>query len=161
MKKNAILLLFSIVTLFINPFSSYAEDNKFWLYFSNEDATDVVKMEKTINIKLDQKEALYSLLFYKLKEEPTAENLHPAVPSTIDLKDIVFDANGTLYLDFNDEIMNIGSRSTEFVFIKAVNSTYFTNFNNINHIYYTVNGTKITSLSHIDISGGFERETAK
>lgn len=160
MKKLAIVLI-SIATLILSPLGINAEENSYTLFYSNENATDVSRVETTVSLSLKTKEELYSLLFYKLKEIPSTPGLHPAVPNNIQLKDIKFANNGTIYLDFNDEVMNIGSRSAEFVFIKAVNYTYFTNFKDINHIYYTVNGTMLSSLSHIDVSEGFSRDTTK
>jgi hypothetical protein len=159
-KYISVFVIF-LVTFFLIPSSMSANTQNYFLFYSNENATDVTRVNSSVTIELNSKEALLSLLFYKLKEKPGIENLHPAVPGGIQLKDIVLDGNGTLYLDFNDNIMNIGSRSAEHVFIKAINYTYFTNFKDINHIYYTVNGTKLSSLSHIEVSEGFARDSTK
>jgi spore germination protein GerM len=159
--KNLALILIPIVALFFAPLALSANNQSYSLFYSNEDATNVSKVETTISEVTNTQEQLLSLLFYKLKEKPNVANLHPAVPNNIQLKDITLDQNGTLYLDFNDEVMNIGSRSAELVFIKAVNYTYFTNFPKISHIYYTVNGKTLTSLSHIDVSEGFARDSMK
>jgi hypothetical protein len=155
-----IILIIAISSLFTFTAFSNAE-SKYKLFYSNEDTSDVVGIETTISINTTSREELYSLLFYKLKEDPQNPNLHQSVPDSIQLKHMTLHENGTLDLDFNEEVMNLGSRSSEFIFIKSVNYTLFSNFPEIKHIYYTVEGNRLHSLSHIDISEGFSRNNMK
>lgn len=152
-KLTAFFILF--IALFF--FSTATYGKTYFLYYSNEQALDVQRVKTTFPINAKTIEETYTVIFNQLKEKPTIPNLYPAVPNSVQIKNITL-TNGILFIDFNDEVMKISSQSLESVFIKAVNLTFFDNFPEIKHIYYTVNGIRIDTLSHLDVSQGFVRQ---
>lgn len=123
------------------------------LYYSDADATNLVK--KNVTVKLQDK-TIEEAIIDKLKEEPNEENIFPVIPKDITILSMKTE-DKTVFIDISSENLNGGSTQEQFMIGGIVMS--LTELENIDKVQFLVDGNKAESLmGHFSIEEPYTRE---
>lgn len=132
-----------------------SEKQQVVVYRSDQNATKLIKeMETTEKVSSESK--LSGVLFDMLKKSNPTSNTIAPVPSKVELLDVVLE-DGTLTLNFNDEVTRLQGSATETMFVDAVNKTMFEDLKSVTKIKYKINGQDAEVLTQLTVRDGFTR----
>ncbi|PWK15694.1 GerMN domain-containing protein [Tumebacillus permanentifrigoris] len=125
------------------------------VYRADQNATKLVKETET-TAKMASETKFASVLFDMLKKSnPTSHTIAP-VPPKVELIGVTLE-QGTLTLNFNDEVTRLQGSATETIFVDAVNKTMFDDLTSVTTIKYQINGQPAEVLTQLVVKDGFHR----
>lgn len=144
----------------INPNSKENEaqdviesEQKVVLYYSDEDATNLVK--QNVAVKLEGR-TLEEVIIDKLKEQPSDENIYAPIPKNVTILSVKTE-NNIAFVDVSSNELYGGSTQEKFMIDGVVMS--LTELENIEKVQFLIDGNKSESLmGHYTIEEPFTRK---
>ena len=120
------------------------------LYFTDQDASKLVKSKATISVK--DEEDKYQAALEKLIEGPASADFYPAISAHTKVNSVTVE-NGLCTVDFTDSLIlnNAGGTLRETMCLYSVVNT-LCEFDEIKKVIFAVNGKTIETFGQLDMT---------